>query len=380
MTRSIPAHAETVPLDARRFEASPFAPRYTGPETVLGVYAGRFYPLTNGEDAVAEYWTLRRKAVLYDVPERPLDIEGPDALALMERLFARPIADLKAGRGRYVVACTPRGGLFMDGVLFRLGPRRFRFVQPDGPFEAWVEAHGAGFDVRVTDPRSRVLQVQGPAAPAILSAASGGATEGLKYFHAGTVDLGGQRVFVSRTGWTGELGYEVYTEAGTDALALWDHLVAAGAPHGLAVGSIASMGIRRIEAGILDSGTDFDSTMTPFAAGLGGVVRFENPHFLGRAALLRAERGRSLHGLRCEGARPVTGSLVLAAGRPVGRVTSGAWSPCLECGVGFVRLEGPAGAALEMELPSGERHACALAEVPFIDPEKRIPRGLDGGA
>ncbi len=211
MSTSIHADArKTVRVSSRRFEASPFFDCYVNADTVMGVYAGRYYAVLNGEDPASTYWALRRQAVLYDVPERPVQIEGPDVVPFMERIFARRVCDLKEGRGRYAIACTPKGGVFIDGVLFNLSKNRYWYVQPDGALEAWLLAHGEKFDVTVSDPHSRVLQIQGPASRAIMSAASGGTIdEGMGYFHSGFFDLGGQELYVSRTGWTGELGFEI---------------------------------------------------------------------------------------------------------------------------------------------------------------------------
>ena len=110
-------------ISAKRFEKSPFFDCQDCANAVLGVYAKRFYALSLGEDPVSRYWDLRRNVVLYDVPERPLEISGPDALSLLERVFCRKIAGLAVGRARYAIACLPSGGILMDGVLFRLAER-----------------------------------------------------------------------------------------------------------------------------------------------------------------------------------------------------------------------------------------------------------------
>ncbi len=373
---------QTVRISARRFEPSPYQDRYDNPETVLGVYAGRFYAVFNGENPAETYWTLRRKAVLYDVPEKPIQVEGPDAVAFLERIFARQVGTLKAGRGRYAIACTSDGGVFMDGILFRLAENRFWYVQPDGPLEAWLIAHSAGHDVTISDPKSRVLQIQGPASPAILRDASDGAIdERMGYFHAGFFDLGGQQLYVSRTGWTGELGYEIYSQGSqTDHTRLWQHLTEAGAAHGMVFGSISSMEIRRIEAGILDNLTDFDTTMTPFQAGLGAFLDLDKEGFIGREALLKAERRPLLYGLKCRAATPAMNVPVLDGQEAVGRVTAGAWSPFLDCGVGYVRFSRPGdwvGRNLALKTAAGEIVPCEIMALPFYDPDKRIPRGLD---
>jgi aminomethyltransferase len=372
---------QTVRISARRFESSPFEPCWTQEYMVLGVYAGRTYPIELGQDATETYWLLRRKCALYDVPERPVEVSGPDAVPFLEHVLARHVATLKKDRGRYAIACTPRGGIFMDGVLFRLDENRFWYVQPDGALETWLMAHVAGFDVTVSDPKSRVLQIQGPASRAVMEAATGGRIgDDFKYFHAGFFEIGGQRLYVSRTGWTGELGYEVYTQGDeTDCPKLWNDLMAAGQPHGMAFSTISSMEIRRIEAGILDNITDFDWSMTPFEAGLGAFIDMEKPSFVGRDALEKADRACLLFGLKCADAVPAMNDLVMAEGARAGRITAGAWSPYLGCGVGYVRFDRPGdwvGRQLRLETQGGTC-SCEIVPLPFYDPEKRIPRGLD---
>ena len=384
MTNSIHAdRLNTVRVAARRFENSPFLAKWINTNTVMGVYAGRYYSVYNGEDVEEGYWTLRRKAVIYDVPERPVEISGPDAERFLEYVFARKISTLKEGRGRYAIACDHRGRLFMDGVLFKLAGQRYWYVQPDGALETWLHAHSAGFDIVVTDPKSRVLQIQGPASFTIMQAATGGAlTEGMGYFHSGFFRIAGQEVYVSRTGWTGELGYEVYTQgAATDCARLWDHLMAAGKPHGMVFGSISSMEMRRIEAGILDNGTDFDMSMTPFEAGLDAFVDFDKDNFIGRDALLSARRGmKRLFGVKCSGGIPGYREQVIDGAISVGHVTAGAWSPYLKSGIGYVRFDTPgdwAGRTLAVKTADGSSLDCEILDLPFYDAEKRIPRGLE---
>ena len=221
---------DTVRLNATRFEQSPYFDCYVNSETVFGVAAGRYYDAFHGEDPVETYWNLRRKAVLYDVPEKPWQIEGPDVLPFLERVFARRIGNLREGRGRYAIACTHDGGTFMDGILFKIEENRFWYVQPDGALETWLIAHSDGFDVKISDLKSRVLQIQGPNSMKIMSNATNNAIdESMKYFDSGFYNIGGQELYVSRTGWTGELGYEIYSDgANTDHKRLWDHVIEAG--------------------------------------------------------------------------------------------------------------------------------------------------------
>ena len=383
MTESIHADIDqTVRISGRRFEQSPYFDCYTNSGMVLGVYAGRFYPKFIGGDPAEKYWALRRKAALHDVPERPVQIEGPDVVPFMEHIFARKVATLKEGRGRYAIACTSDGGVFMDGLLFNLSEGKFWYVQADGALETWLIAHSEGFDVTISDPKSRVIQIQGPSSLEIMRSASDGMIdENMGYFHAGYFDLGGQELYVSRTGWTGELGFEIYSQgAKTDYRRLWDHLIEAGTPHGMVFSSAASMEPRRIEAGILDNGTDMDMSMTPYQAGLGAFIDLDKHDFVGRAALLEADRRTLLYGVKCEAATAPMDCEVLDGDQLVGRVTSGVWSPFLDCGIGYVRFNEPGGwvgRTLSVKMHEGEIHPCEIIELPFYDKEKRIARGLE---
>jgi len=265
-------------------------------------------------------------------------------------------------------------------VLIRIAEDRFWYVQADGEFESWLHAHADGLDVEITDPKSRVLQIQGPKALEVLkSATAGQVSENFGYFHAGKFNFGGQKLLVTRTGWTGELGFEVYSEAATDHGALWDHLMAAGASQGMAFSAAESMGIRRIEAGILDNGTDIDHSMTPYEAGIGAFVDLDKSDFVGREALVKADRDCLLFGLSCAETTPLAGLQVLDGSTVVGHMTAGAWTPYLEKGIGFVRFNQKGdwpGRRLSLCSPDGSLHDCNIVSLPFYDSEKKIPRGL----
>ncbi len=376
------ASHETVRISSRRFEASPYIEKYASSDVIYGIYCRRFYLLSNHTDPIEQYWKLRRGVMLYDVPEMPLEIRGPDALRLLERVFTRRIDTLKRWCARYAIACTPKGGILMDGVLIRLAEDHFWYVQADGEFESWLWAHAQGLEVSIRDPKSRVLQIQGPKSLAVLHAATKGqVSDKFGYFHVGKFDFGGQEMLVSRTGWTGEMGFEVYSEGTTtDHLALWDHLMDAGEPYAMEFDSLDSMGIRRIEAGILDNGTDIDPGMTPYQAGLGAFVELEKGDFVGREALVEADRKCLLFGLSCDDAVPFARLQVFDGEQAVGRMTVGAWTPYLNKGVGFVRFEQGGdwlGRRLSLRDRDGNHHDCKVVELPFYDREKKIPRGLE---
>lgn len=384
-TISYASSHDIVRLSAKRYEQSPYLERYMNEKAVFGLYANRFYPLSLGGDAVADYWKLRREVMLYDVPEKPISIQGSDAAKLVERLFTRKVGRLKCWRARYAIACTPQGTILMDGVLIRLAKDHFWYVQANGEFQSWLMAFSHGMDVTIRDPNSWVLQVQGPNAMKVLDAAAdGGAVENFGYFHARMVSFAGQEHLITRTGWTGEAGFEIYSNANTDHLALWDHLMACGKPYGMATASLASMGLRRIEAGILDNGTDIDTTMTPFEAGLGEFVDLSKGNFIGRTALESADRRCLLFGLTSETGIPSAGFDVLADNQLVGHITAGSWSPTLEKGIGYVRFHAPSeqheswlDQTVTLRDASGGSHFAQVVNVPFYDAEKRIPRGLN---
>lgn len=372
--------AKIVPVYVGSNELSPFHACYANERTVLRLAAGRFFAQDNGDDPEAGYRALRERAALFDVPERPVEISGPDAVAFLERVLTRRVADQPVGRGRYTLACAFDGGLFMDGILFRLAGDRFWFVQPDGDLTGWLLAHQAGFAVAVSDPRSRVLQLQGPRSFEIIEAASGGGIDRtLGYFHARFCRLDGQEVYVSRTGWTGELGYEIYTLGErTDCPAVWNRLIEAGKPHGLVFASMRAMNIRRIEAGILDAGSDFDTTMTPFEAGLDRFVDLGKDDFTGRGALLNARRGTRIYGLTCADRVPGGGDTVLDGTRPAGVVTTGAYSPHLACGIGYVRFDRPgdwSGRRLTLRTKDRGTAPIDIVDLPFYDRGKGLARG-----
>ena len=381
---------DTVRLSSFRVGRSPFADRYVTDQTIFGVYCNRLYPLrtTRDEDPIPQYWKLRRGVLLYDVPEMPLEIIGPDASRLLERVLTCRAETLAVGRVRYGLACNEDGTVLMDGVVMRLAQDRYWYVKANGEFTSWLRAHAIGLDVEVSDPNSRVLQIQGPESLDVLDRViGGGLSPDFKYFHAGFFDVCGQTLWVSRTGWTGEVGIEIYCNSGpepTDHYALWDDLLACGEFVGMEFSSSSSMGIRRIESGILDNGSDIEPDLTPFGAGLGRFVRLDKEDFIGRSALEEADRSQLLFGLVCATAAPQAGMCVHFENGPVGHVTIGTWSPTLDTGVGYVRFDRPLhgdgwfGKTVRLHDRDGRPHEATVDTLPFVDKEKRLPRAVWG--
>ena len=324
------------------------------------------------------YWRLRQQAACLHTGEYVLQFEGPDAERLLDTLFTKDITKVKVGRCGYGLACYEDGGLLVDGILLRLAEDKFWYAQADGDFYSWARAHAVGMDVRISDPDVFVSQIQGPNALKILEAAAGGLPEKFTYFACTRVNLGGQEVMISRTGYTNELGWEFYTEPHHDADALWAHLSAAGAPFGLELFGLDAMNIRRIEAGILNAGSDFNATTTPYDSGLGRFVDDDKGDFIGKAALAGAAREPRLHGIKCAGGEPLISGEVRVGGAPVGIVTAGATSPYLGCGIGIARMDsaghGP-GTQIEVCCRDGQMHGAELVSLPMYDELAEIPRG-----
>ena len=324
------------------------------------------------------YWKLRQEAAVLNTGEFPLQFKGPDAEKLMDRLYTKDITKLKPGRCGYGIACYEDGGLLVDGILLRLSEDNFWYAQADGDFYSWARAHAVGMDVEITDPEVYVSQVQGPNSLKILEAAcDDGMPEPFGYFSMTKVKLGGQEVVITRTGYTNELGWEYYTEPHHDADALWKHLEKAGKPFGMSLFGLDSMHIRRIEAGILNAGSEFDKTTTPYDVGFGMFVDEDKGDFIGKEALQNASREPRITGITCD-AEPHIGGFIQINGETIGKVTAGAMSPYLKHGVGIALMNesgNTAGTEVMIVCTDGEYHKGQLADLPLYDKAGEIQRG-----
>ena len=254
-------------------------------------------------------------------------------------------------------------------------------MHADADVYLWLVAHAHDYQVKIRDPRSWVLQVQGPKSLQVLAnACDGGAPDEFRYFDAFQGHMGGQKVLVSRTGWSAELGFEVYNmDADVDGPALWDHLIAAGSDFEMTGCSQLSMNIRRIEGGILNYRTDMDWYTTPYDMGLGQFVDLDSHEFIGRDALRSANRAPRFSGFKCEDRQLRYGAAVMSDGKSVGKVTAYEISPYLKCGVGFVLFDS-AESMSQSGFTVSERdgNACPVERIdlPFYDADKKLPRGL----
>jgi aminomethyltransferase len=349
------------------------------------VYNHMLFPICFA-DLEEEYWHLLRHVTLWDVAvERQVEITGPDAFAFANSLTPRDLSKCAVGQGKYVVITAEDGGIINDPVLLRLGENHFWLALADSDGLLWATglAHRAGLRVTLTEPDVSPVQIQGPKAKDVVRTLFGDAAVGLKYYWFLETSLDGIPVVVTRTGWTGEVGYEIYLRDGSKGDALWERIMAAGKPHDIK--PTGPSDIRRIEAGILNWGADITLAETPYHVGLERLVDEEKgADYLGRDALRRVkEKGvdRKLVGVEIGGDRisfNPTRWPVSAAGRPVGHITSAIYSPRMKKNIAYAMVpvsHAAPGTKLSTSIPEvGERPATVVA-MPFVDPQKEIPKG-----
>ncbi|WP_419554858.1 aminomethyltransferase family protein [Candidatus Poriferisodalis sp.] len=344
------------------------------------LYNDRLTPVRFADVTADEmYWKVRREVVLRHTGEMPIEFVGTDAERLANRVFPRDVCKVRVGRCSYQFACYHDGGMINDGVMLRLADDRFWMAQADGDLYSWYRAHAADLDVEVRDPDVWVSQVQGPHSLEVLAAVvDGDPPDPFRYFDIAEVSIAGQPVTITRSGFTNELGWEFYLGPDIDREAVGDRILEVGRPFGMIITSAQVFRARRIEAGLLNAGSDFDRTVTPFEAGLGGFVEFGKDDFIGKAALERADRACRTWGLRTEGGIAQLGRAISRDDVPIGQLCSTAWSPYLQCGVAIVRMDDPAdgpGTQLDVESYDGMMLRGELCTLPMYDPDRLIPRG-----
>ena len=326
-----------------------------------------------------QYWCVRTGVILRHTGELPIEISGTDAVVLLDRVFPRNIGGLEPNRCSYQLACYHDGGVITDGVLIRLGSDRFWMVQADGDLYTWYKAHAHGLDVKIHDPNVWVSQIQGPRSLDYLEAVIDGPyPERFNYFDWAAVTMAGQDVIISRSGFTNELGWELYVGPGADAHTLGDHLLAVGVSFDMQLTGVPAFRARRIEAGLMNAGSDFDETTTPYVAGLGRFVDLTKPDFIGRDALIAADKGCRTWGMRVDDGTAELGRTIRIGDTVVGRVCSSGWSPYLMCGVAIVRMDDAAagpGSHVQVIDEDGTTRSATLCTMPFYDEERLIPRG-----
>lgn len=325
---------------------------------------------------VAEYDALVNGVAIWDVAgERQVEITGPDAARLTQYLCTRDVSQMQPGQGRYTFICNYEGGILNDPVLLKLSENQFWLSLADNDIGLWAQAicREGGYDATVQEPDVSPLQVQGPKSLDLIRAVFGEEIAGLKYFRFVETELDGVPLVVSRTGWSGEFGYEVWLRDGSKGSWLWDRLFDAGAEHDAIPG--APNQIRRIEGGILSYGTDMDPSINPFELGFDRIVDLGTADdFVGRAALEAVKaRGaeRRLTGVRF--AEKLAGTPthldVSVQGKVEGYLTSMAWSPRFEATLGYVMLSaGLASPGTEVVLHTRDGDFKGVTEpIPFVE-------------
>lgn len=338
-------------------------------------------------DLVDEYWHIVKHVALWDVAvERCLEITGPEAHRFANMLTPRDLDRCAVGQGKYVVLTDERAGIVNDPVLLRLGEDHYWLALADSDALLWAKgvALGSGMDVEVREADAWPLQVQGPKSRDVLRALVGDAIEDLRYYWTMQTEIDGIPVVISRTGWTGELGYEIYLRGDPSrGVELWDRIMRAGEP--FEIRPTGPSDIRRMEAGIFNYGGDMTLENNPFeVTGLERLVEDKEADYVGKEALRAIkDRGvaRKLVGVElagdplsidCKDFWPVN-----ADGRRVGKLTNAVHSPRLERNIGYAWIPAELagfGTKLEVESPAGA-YVAEVVPLPFYDPEKQIPKG-----
>ncbi|MEO1192297.1 MAG: glycine cleavage T C-terminal barrel domain-containing protein [Pseudomonadota bacterium] len=352
----------------------------------FSVYNHMYIPRDFG-DPEQNFWNLVREAILCDVAvERQVEITGPDAAAFVQRLTPRDLSKLSVGQCKYILITNADGGILNDPVLLRLAQNHFWISLADSDILLWAQglAVNSGLEVTIREPDVSPLQLQGPTSGEIMLSLFGDWVRDLRYYWLRETELDGIPLVVSRTGWSSELGYEIYLRDGTKGDALWEAIMAAGQPFGLKPGHTST--IRRIEGGMLSYHADADIHTNPYELGLDRLVNLEiEADFIGKAALRRIKEAgvtRKQVGLRLEGPRlagpNTTFWPISAAGTLVGKVTSAIYSPRLEENIALAMVsveQADLGTRLEVETALGPMPA-TVVQTPFYDPKKSIAKSL----
>ena len=347
----------------------------------FSVYNHMYIPRDFG-DPVRNYWNLVNAAILCDVAvERQVEITGKDAADFVQLLTPRNLSKCQVGQCKYVMITSEEGGIINDPILLRLGENHFWLSLADSDVLLWAKgvAVHAGMDVTIGEPDVSPLQLQGPKSQDIMKVLFGEEISALRYFWLCELELDGIPLVVSRTGWSGELGYELYLRDASRGDELWERIMAAGKRFGLHAGHTST--IRRIEAGMLSYHADMDIETNPYELGLDRLVDLDmEAVFIGKAALKRIKDAgirRKQVGLEIAGL-PIDGTNTrfwpaCSNEEEVGVVTSAVYSPRLERNIALAMVAAESagkGSELIVYSSSGDRPA-KVVDVPFVDSEKQ---------
>ena len=348
----------------------------------FSVYNHMYIPRDFG-DPEQNFWNLVNSAILCDVSvERQVEITGPDAATFVQTLTPRNLSKMEVGQCKYILITNADGGLLNDPILLRLAENRFWISLADSDILLWAQgvAVYSNLDVTIKEPDVSPLQLQGPKSGEIMTALFGEDIAELKYYWLRELDLDGIPLVVSRTGWSSELGYELYLQDGSRGDELWEKIMATGKPLGLKPGHTST--IRRIEGGMLSYHADADISTNPFELGFDRLVSLDiDANFIGKTALRRIQSEgitRRQIGLTIGGdplLKPNTSFWpIIKDGIEIGKVTSAVYSPRLKQNIALaiVAIEHTdIGSELDVTTSSGRAKA-KIVERPFYDPKKQI--------
>ena len=348
----------------------------------FSVYNHMYIPRDFGNPE-QNFWNLVNDAILCDVAvERQVEITGPDAAKFIQTLTPRDLSNMAVGQCKYILITNVDGGILNDSVLLRLAENHFWLSLADSDILLWAQgvAINSGLDITIVEPDVSPLQLQGPKSGKIMQALFGDSIMDLRYYWLREVELDGIPLVVSRTGWSSELGYEIYLRNGAQGYELWEKIMAIGVPLGLKPGHTSS--IRRIEGGMLSYHADADISTNPFELGLDRLMNLDmDANFIGKAALLRIQEDgvtRKQVGLIIEGV-PLKGPnttfwTIQKGGVKVGKVTSAVYSPRLEQNIALAMVSvehADIGTSVDVLAGSGLIRASIVGR-PFYDPKKEI--------
>ena len=350
--------------------------------TGFSVYNHMYIPRDFGSPE-QNFWNLIENAILCDVAvERQVEITGPDAYKFIQLLTPRDLTKLSIGQCKYVLIVNNEGGILNDPILLRLGENHFWLSLADSDILLWAQgvALNSGLNVKIIEPDVSPLQLQGPTSGEIMIKLFGDSIKDLKYYWLREYTLDGIPLIVSRTGWSSELGYEIYLRDGSKGNELYEKIMAAGKDHGLQPGHTSS--IRRIEGGMLSYHADADINTNPYELGLDRLVNLDSKvNFIGKESLKKIQQEgikRIQVGLELEG-EPLKGPnttfwSIQKEDEVIGKVTSAIYSPRLKKNIALAMIkinQSKIGNKLKIKTNENEIN-CTVVEKPFFDPRKKI--------
>ena len=350
--------------------------------TGFSVYNHMYIPRDFGSPE-QNFWNLIEKSILCDVAvERQVEITGPDAYKFTQLLTPRDLSKLSIGQCKYVLIVNNDGGILNDPVLLRLAENHFWLSLADSDVLLWAQgvAVNSGLDVKISEPDVSPLQLQGPTSQEIMVKLFGEDIRDLKYYWLREYQLDGIPLIVSRTGWSSELGYEIYLRDGSKGNELYEKIMEAGKEHGIQPGHTSS--IRRIEGGMLSYHADADIHTNPFELGFDRLVNLDTDiNFIGKEALKKIKQNgikRKQVGLIID-SNPLSGPNttfwpIEKDGKKIGKVTSAVYSPRLKKNIALAMIEinySELGNQLDVQTHEG-KYSATIVEKPFYDPKKKI--------